>query len=92
VLGSAACTRGRASKQCRQVAGHRLGDINPTLYALGQNSQASSVYNDVTVGNNSVGDPFDITGLSAGPGWDQAVGWGSPKANNLVPALAAAGS
>jgi subtilase family serine protease len=73
-----------------QVAGNRLGDINPTLYALGRSSRESSVYHDVTVGDNSVGDPFDITGYSAGPGWDQATGWGSPKANNLVPALAAA--
>jgi len=73
-----------------QAAGHRLGDINPTLYALGQSAQESSVYNDVTVGDNSVGDPLDITGFSAGPGWDPATGWGSPKANNLVPALAAA--
>jgi subtilase family serine protease len=75
-----------------QVAGHRLGDINPTLYALGQSSSESSVYNDVTVGDNSVPAPFNITGFSAGPGWDQATGWGSPQANNLVPALAAAGS
>lgn len=73
-----------------QVAGHRLGDINPTLYALGESSSESSVYNDVTVGDNSVPAPFNITGFSAGPGWDQATGWGSPKANNLVPALAAA--
>jgi subtilase family serine protease len=73
-----------------QVAGHRLGDINPTLYALGQSSSESSVYNDVTVGDNSVPAPFNITGFSAGPGWDPATGWGSPKANNLVPALAAA--
>lgn len=73
-----------------QVAGHRLGNINPTLYALGQSSSESSVYNDVTVGDNSVGAPFDIPGFSAGPGWDPATGWGSPKANNLVSALAAA--
>ena len=73
-----------------QVAGHRLGDINPTLYALGQSSSESSVYNDVTVGDNSVPAPFDITGFSAGPGWDPATGWGSPQANSLVPALAAA--
>lgn len=73
-----------------QVAGHRLGPINPTLYALGQSSSESSMFNDVTVGDNSVGDPFDIPGFSAGLGWDQATGWGSPKANNLVPALAAA--
>ncbi len=72
-----------------QVAGHRLGTINPTLYALGRSS-ASSVFHDVTVGDNSVGAPFNIPGFSAGPGWDQATGWGSPKANNLVPALAAA--
>jgi subtilase family serine protease len=73
-----------------QVAGHRLGNINPTLYALGQSSSESSDYNDVTVGDNSVPAPFDITGFSAGPGFDQATGWGSPQANNLVPALAAA--
>jgi subtilase family serine protease len=73
-----------------QVAGHRLGDINPTLYSLGQSSSESSVYNDVTVGDNSVPAPFNITGFSAGPGWDPATGWGSPKANHLVPALAAA--
>jgi subtilase family serine protease len=72
-----------------QVAGHRLGPINPTLYALGQSSSESSVFNDVTVGDNSVGAPFNIPGFSAGPGFDQATGWGSPKANNLVPALAA---
>jgi subtilase family serine protease len=73
-----------------QVAGHRIGDINPTLYALGQGSSASSVFNDVTVGNNNVGAPFNITGFSATPGWDAVTGWGSPQANNLVPALAAA--
>jgi subtilase family serine protease len=74
-----------------QAAGHRLGNINPTLYALGSSSE-SSVYHDVTVGDNSVPAPFNIIGFSAGPGWDQATGWGSPQANNLVPALAAAGS
>jgi subtilase family serine protease len=73
-----------------QAAGHRLGPINPTLYALGRSSSESSMFHDVTVGNNSVGAPFNITGFSAGPGWDPATGWGSPKANNLVPALAAA--
>lgn len=73
-----------------QVAGHRLGGINPTLYKLGESSSESSVFNDVTVGDNGVGAPFNITGFSAGSGWDQATGWGSPKANNLVPALAAA--
>lgn len=73
-----------------QVAGHRLGDINPTLYALGQSSSGSSDFNDVTVGDNSVGAPFNIPGFSAGSGFDVATGWGSPKANNLVPALAAA--
>jgi subtilase family serine protease len=73
-----------------QAAGHRLGPINPTLYALGQSSSESSMFNDVTVGDNSVGAPFNIPGFSAAPGWDLATGWGSPKANNLVPALAAA--
>jgi hypothetical protein len=35
------------------------------------------MFNDVTVGDNSVGAPLNITRFSAGPGWDYAKGWGS---------------
>ena len=71
-----------------QKKGGRIGLMNPTLYSLSN----SSYFHDVRTGDNSVpastvpGTP--ITGFSATKGWDAASGWGSPKANSLVPALA----
>ena len=78
-----------------QMAGGRVGGINKTLYKLGKGNSASTYFHDTTVGNNSVpasipGTP--ITGFSAVPGWDEATGWGTPIANNLVPAIAKPGN
>jgi kumamolisin len=58
-----------------------LGLINPLLYLLGANLPlAAQVFNDVTTGSNDVG-PF-VSGhplgcCTAGPGYDEASGWGS---------------
>ncbi|HUZ40106.1 MAG TPA: protease pro-enzyme activation domain-containing protein [Acidimicrobiales bacterium] len=49
----------------------RLGFINPSLYAM-----ASSGFNDVTVGSN---DLYNVGAYSAGPGYDEASGLGSPN-------------
>jgi autotransporter-associated beta strand protein len=60
----------------------------PILYSLydnGANPNYSQYFNDVTVGNNSVGGP---TAYTAGPGYDLVSGLGSPIENNLIPALA----
>jgi DNA-binding beta-propeller fold protein YncE len=65
-----------------QLAGRRLGSLNPLLYnSVIQSSQNSTApnFHDVTSGNNLL--------YSAGPGWDPATGWGSPNASNLVHAL-----
>lgn len=67
-----------------QVRGQDLGNVNPALYAIGNSDEAISDFHDVTVGDNSFG---GISGYSAGPGWDAASGWGSPKASNLVDSL-----
>ena len=68
--------------QCR--ANHGLGSLgfaNPTIYSL-----AGTGFHDITVGNNQlVGTPV---GFNAGPGWDDATGWGTPDVANLVPGLA----
>lgn len=71
-----------------QIAGHGLGLINPTLYAIASSpsSYAADFY-DVTTGNNQA-DP-NVTGYPATPGWDPVTGLGTPNAANLVPALAA---
>ena len=49
----------------------RLGFINPSLYAM-----ASTGFVDVTTGSN---DLYNVGGYSAGPGYDEASGLGSPS-------------
>ena len=71
-----------------QKAGHRLGRINPSLYALGALSRHTSLPTgivDVTTGNNSFG---GVSGYNTVPGYDLATGWGTIDAATFVPALA----
>lgn len=53
-----------------------LGNINFRLYALGAGQQNGGikVYNDITLGNNSLA---GVTGYSAQTGYDLVSGWGS---------------
>jgi subtilase family serine protease len=74
-----------------QVAGHRLGLINPALYALGALSQhgfSRTGIVDITTTNNSFA---GVTGYDAAPGYDLASGWGTIDAAKFVPALARLG-
>ena len=71
------------------LASNGVGNINPTLYRLAQNS--TGVFHDITSGNNTVpcaaGTPDCASGslgLSAGPGYDEVTGLGSVDAYNLV--------
>jgi subtilase family serine protease len=72
--------------QCR--ANHGLGPrgfANPTIYSL-----SGTGFHDITVGNNQlVGTPI---GFSAGAGWDDATGWGTPNVANLLAGLAGTAS
>jgi subtilase family serine protease len=75
-----------------QVAGHRLGLINPALYAMKANHAAGLV--PVTSGNNTVtftqdGKTYTVTGYQAGPGYNLASGLGTVNAAEFVPTLAA---
>ena len=74
-----------------QQAGHRLGLINPALYALGalqQHGVPNTGIVSVTSGNNSFG---GVTGFDAAPGYNLATGWGTIDAAQFVPALARLG-
>jgi len=64
-----------------QLAGHPLGFLNEALYRLGDSSDASTSFHDITFGDNSFN---DVPGYSATPGWDLASGWGTPQAETLV--------
>ncbi|UQX89493.1 S53 family peptidase [Jatrophihabitans telluris] len=70
----------------------RLGAINDSLYKLALfKSVYRNEYHDITTGTNTFYGDQTIPGYSAGPGWDPATGLGTPKANVLVPSLAAIG-
>ena len=80
-----------------QKIGSKIGNANPTLYALGNkaayyNPTTTSVFHDVTSGNNAILCTVGSTdcptggsiGYSAGTGYDLATGWGSVDLNNLA--------
>ena len=73
-----------------QYAGRPLGFLNPKLYALGARGDGSKYFHDITFGSNAF--PFaGVPGYLATPGWDLTTGWGTPKADKLVKALAQQG-
>jgi subtilase family serine protease len=75
-----------------QLRHGRVGAINPALYAITRSSKVySALFHDITVGDNTYHGDVTVPGFSATKGWDAASGLGTPKAQLLVPALAAVG-
>ena len=65
-----------------------IGFINPALYLIGEIPLLYHLaFHDITVGNNIIAG--STVGFNAGPGWDDASGWGTPNVASLVPLLAA---
>lgn len=76
-----------------QKLNSRLGNINPTIYALGNSTYASAVFHDITTGTNAMpcaaGSPnCSSTGgssaFAAVAGYDLASGWGSMNVSSLA--------
>jgi subtilase family serine protease len=70
-----------------QAAGKPLGFLNPAIYKLAQSSAYTFDFHDITIGNNQMAGT--TPGFTAGTGWDDATGWGTPNVANLVPDLVA---
>jgi subtilase family serine protease len=70
-----------------QLAGQPLGFVNPAIYKLAESAAYTNDFHDITIGNNQM--PGTIPGFTAGTGWDDASGWGTPNVANLVPDLVA---
>ncbi|MFJ1795753.1 S53 family peptidase [Kitasatospora griseola] len=68
-----------------QLAGHRLGQLNPRMYAMAQLPPQWSGITDVTEGDNSWG---TVTGYKAVKGYDLASGLGTVDANRFVHTVA----
>ncbi len=77
-----------------QKAGHRLGFLNPALYALSASTSYGAAFHDILLGDNTVdgvdfnGLPITIPGYPADRGWDPVTGVGTPIVNGLASALA----
>jgi hypothetical protein len=72
-----------------QAAAHGLaplGFLNPALYALGASADYTSVFHDITNGNNT--SPNSPNLFFAEPGYDLCTGWGTPT-TSLIYALTA---
>jgi subtilase family serine protease len=74
-----------------QRAEHRVGFINPILYAIGHNpSTYHKTFHDIVSGNNTFvgidanGNTVTIQGYSTARGWDPVTGWGSPIVSRLA--------
>jgi hypothetical protein len=65
-----------------------VGFINPAIYALGQGTNYTTCFNDITTGNDTwTGSPTNYFAVS---GYDLCTGWGTPGGGNLIGALAPA--
>ncbi|GAA1068996.1 hypothetical protein GCM10009665_75250 [Kitasatospora nipponensis] len=74
-----------------QAAGHRIGQLNYPLYALGALQQAGDTrtgLTDVVGGSNTYN---GVPGWPAVKGYDLSTGWGTVDAAKFVPALAMLG-
>jgi hypothetical protein len=63
-----------------------VGFLNPALYTIGRGATYSSCFHDITTGNNF--NAANPTRYSATTGYDLCTGWGSPKGQALINALA----
>ncbi len=75
-----------------QIAGHRLGNINPILYYRGWGRNPfGSIFHDIADGSNNSTTDFEgnpIDGYTAVRGYDMATGLGSPNIVSMVQYLA----
>lgn len=68
-----------------QASGQPIGFLNPTVYALGQTSSYTSLFHDITTGNDFNSSSPDQ--FSAVAGYDLVTGWGSPNGQAMLNVL-----
>ncbi|MGA2245043.1 MAG: protease pro-enzyme activation domain-containing protein [Verrucomicrobiota bacterium] len=74
------------NQQAAAVGNPPVGFLNPPIYAVGKSSSYSSVMHDITTGNDE--NSSYPTMFSAVSGYDLCTGWGSPRGQALINALA----
>ncbi|HZQ48434.1 MAG TPA: LamG-like jellyroll fold domain-containing protein, partial [Verrucomicrobiae bacterium] len=74
------------NQQAAGNGGPMAGFLNPAVYALGKGSSYTSVFHDITTGNNT--GSSSPTRFYGTVGYDLCTGWGTPNGNNMINALA----
>ncbi|HWY31039.1 MAG TPA: protease pro-enzyme activation domain-containing protein, partial [Candidatus Acidoferrum sp.] len=64
-----------------------IGFINPAIYAAAGSSSYTTIFHDITTGNNT--NSSSPNHFFAVPGYDLCTGWGTPAGSNLINALLA---
>lgn len=72
------------NQQASQNGTSSVGFLNPTVYGIGVSSSYSADFHDITSGNNA----NSYASFNAVTGYDLITGWGSPKGQALINALA----
>jgi len=68
-----------------QAHGGPVGYITPQIYQLAESSSYSTVFHDISTGNNSISaGQLGIDGFNAGKGYDLTTGWGSVDVSNFI--------
>jgi starvation-inducible outer membrane lipoprotein len=74
------------NQQAAKLGNPPVGFLNPLIYAIGQRSSYTNDFHDITNGNNENSSfPTMFTAVS---GYDLCTGWGSPRGQALIDALA----
>ena len=67
-----------------------IGFLAPTVYAIGQTTNYTNCFHDITTGANNWDQ--SPTNFAAVAGYDLATGWGTPNGTNMINALVALAS
>jgi hypothetical protein len=78
---------GVAAMANQQAAYYRfpaLGFLNPALYTIGQGTNYTNCFHDITTGNNTNSCSSNQYQFTAVAGYDLCTGWGTPNGTNLI--------
>lgn len=73
------------NQQDMAQSGNTVGFLNPALYAIGNSSNYTNCFHDITTGNNT--NLVVANQYFAVPGYDLCTGLGTPNGQNLINAL-----
>jgi hypothetical protein len=70
------------NQEVASQGGPTIGDVNPSIYAVGKGPASATSFNDIVTGTQLAGayskPPYNVPPNHAVPGFDLVTGWGTP--------------